>query len=56
MARRFPPDDRPFNPDEVATPGVMRAVIYLVAFAALIGFVCGVVWIIWQLLRLHVLP
>jgi hypothetical protein len=55
MARHFPRDHHPFDPDDVATPGVMRALLYLVALAAFIGLICGIVWTLWHLVRLYVL-
>ena len=52
MARRVPPGR--LNEDEqVASPEVARLLVLGFVIAAGLGFVIGLVWVVWNLVRPH---
>ena len=52
MPRRFP--DEPLPEQRVASPAFTRVLFVAFGVAALVGLLCGLVWVGWHLLRLHV--
>jgi len=52
MPRRF--DDEPVRKQEVASAGFTQLLFVAFGVAALLGLLCGLVWVGWNLL-LHVL-
>jgi hypothetical protein len=54
MARRLPLHRRE-EEEEPVSPDVGRLIVLGFAIAALLGLVLGAVWIVWNLIRIHVL-
>jgi hypothetical protein len=48
MPRRFP--DEPLREQHVASPGFTRMLAVAFGIAASVGFVTGLVWLVWLLL------
>jgi hypothetical protein len=54
MARRMPLHRRD-EEEEPASPEVSRGLVFGFLIAALLGLVSGAVWVVWSLIRIHVL-
>ncbi len=53
MPRRF--DDEPPRRQEIASAGFTQLLFVAFGIAGLLGLLCGLGWVAWNLLRLHVL-
>ena len=51
----FSSDDRPFDLEDHASPGVLRLYLIAIGVTILLGLVTGSIWIGWNLFRIHVL-
>ena len=54
MARRLPLHRRE-EEEQPVSPDVARVIVLGFVIAALLGLVIGAVWIVWNLIRIHVL-
>ena len=56
MPRHFPsaPDELR-EPHDVEWPGFLRVYLIAIGVTILLGLVTGLIWIAWNLIRLHVL-
>ena len=53
MSRMF--DNDPRREEDVASPAFSRVVFVAFGIALLLGLVSGSLWIVWNLIRVHVL-
>ena len=51
----FSSDDRPFDLEDHASPGVLRLYLIAIGVTILLGLITGSIWIGWNLFRIHVL-